>query len=103
MIKAKYIKKLRKKVSQFKTYKMRECFGLFGFDYDYATKKDCPYHTDSIIKGLNPEHAILRYFRYYNRKYKIRHKNYAEWMNETTYKWGRFMIEDEKGYRTFWG
>ena len=89
---------LRKRVKELKTYKLRECISLFGFD---------PYETnngivDAILTAKCQNDAIQKYHKRWKRKYKMKYHLEQGWWSETTYKYGRYMIIDEKGFKTFW-
>ena len=93
-MKARHVKELRKKISNYKKFTVVTSGGLFGEFYDYYAK--------DIIFADNPYHAIQRYLRWWQRKYKRKHKFHKNYYAETTHYWGIFEVIDEKGYKAYW-
>ena len=58
-MKARHIKKLRERLSQWKTYEIYSTSGLFG-NFSYGIK-------ECVIKGSYPEHALRRFLLRYKR------------------------------------
>ena len=96
VMKAIHIKKLRREVEQYKPFTISVCYGLFGFDY-----KDSGCDIARIMAS-DIEGAIRKYFRRYERKYKEKSTKHLTYLNETTRNWGRVMVIDSRGYKTYW-
>lgn len=94
MLKAKQITKLRKKIGLMKTYKVRECWGLFGFD----TLRNYSFRE---FKAKTPYHAMQRFFKWYLNSRKEKHR-FFEANSQTTSNWGHIQIVDEKGFKTYY-
>lgn len=92
-MKARSIKKLRKRISNFKPYLIRETsFGaLFG---EYS-------NNGRTIMADSFELAREKFVRYEERRYKER-SQYRDCYFETERKWGRLLIVDEKGNKKFY-
>ena len=88
---ARCIKMLRKVVANFKEYEVSHSLGLFG---DFVGGGLCL----QIIKASNPKEAVERYLRWYFRYYKQRNKFHTTNLVETSWNWGRFRVEDTRGY-----
>lgn len=93
-MKSKHIKKLRLKVSRFKTFKIKETNGLFG---DFWGSKE----KDIEIKAESETHAIERYFKMYWRKYKQKSNNDKN-MIPTTHRWGTVRVIDSRGFSCYY-
>lgn len=93
-MKAKHIKKLRKRIESFQSYKVRESWGLFGFD---------SFHENnySEIKAGSPLEATVRFFKLYRRQYK-RISRFESFLIETNSQWGRLEVVDSKGFKTYY-
>ena len=90
-MKAKDIKRLRKKVVDFKEYDVSYSLGLFGnFDGGGVCLQ--------TIKASNPREAVERYLRWYFRFYKFRNEFHKNNLVETSLNWGKFRVEDARGY-----
>ena len=85
------IERLRKKVAGFKEYDVSYSLGLFG-DFDGGGL------CLQAIKASNPREAVERYLRWYFRYYKQRNKFHTTNLVETSWNWGRFRVEDTRGY-----
>ena len=83
-MKARYIRKLRKRIAKFDAYDIHETVGMFGD----------PYHTttEAMVMAGNPVEAMRRFFRYYRRHYKRIHDDYTSGPVETTRQWGSFEV-----------
>ena len=83
-MKARHIRKIRKRVDKFDTYEIHESIGMFG----------TPYHdtTEAIVKADSVTMAMRRFFRYYERRYKRYHDDRTTCPSETTREWGRFEV-----------
>lgn len=90
-MKAKGIKRLRKKVANFKEYDVSYSLGLFG-------NFDCGGLCLKTIKASNPREAVERYLRWYFRFYKFRNLFHTNNLVETSWNWGKFRVEDTRGY-----
>lgn len=95
-MKARHIRKLRKQVQSFQTFRIMTSFGAFGdffYDYEWEFKE---------IKARTPIHAIERYMKWHYRHFKYRSSHQQEWYKETSYKWGEILVVDEKGYNRYY-
>ena len=90
-MKARTIKKLRNKIAQFKNYEVYESINIFGepFEFKFCVKSDLP------------KNALKRFWAYFYRKNKMKHK-WVNCDNETTYELGKFMVKTEKGFKYFY-
>ena len=93
-MKAKDIKRLRAKVSGFKEYEVSYTGGLFG---DWSCGGICSMQ----IMASNAEEAVQRYLKWYWRTYKNRNPHHTNTLVETTYQWGKFRVEDSRGYTRY--
>lgn len=100
-MKARHIKRLRKRIATFKTYRIRGSASLFG---DFFGYNRLGLVMDNFnVTADSHEVALKRFFRKYERMFKRRHENYTEYPCETTEKWGRLMVEDVKsGFMKFY-
>lgn len=92
-LKAKHIAKLRKKAKLMQTFKVRECWGLFGFDTFRS-------HDFKEIRANSEKQAMKRYFKRYYKIMKEKHRFY-DVSSETTYDWGKIQVVNEKGFSTY--
>lgn len=92
-LKARYIAKLRTEAKLMKTFKVRESYGLFGFDTFYK-------HDFSIIRANSERKAMQRFFQKYYKLMKRLHK-FHEASEITTYDWGKIEVVNEDGYSTY--
>lgn len=92
-MRARRIKKLRSRISNFKPYAVYETAisSLFGEYREYGT----------IIMADSFEFARKRFVRYDERRYKER-SSYRYCDCETERCWGRLLIIDEKEYKKFY-
>ncbi len=93
-LKAKHIAKLRKKAKLMQTYKVRECYGLFGFD-------DFRENDFTLVKAKTPYLAMQRYFKKYYLEMKQKHRFYNADVI-TTYNWGKIEVVDERGFKIYY-
>lgn len=93
-MKARHIKKLRKKIAEFKEFTVSIPTGLFGFDGDYRCKK--------VIKASDEIHAIRRYFKWYYRYYKETSEFQTYYPEPCSRIWAHVLVEDSKGYKHFY-
>ena len=92
-LKAKHIRKLRKKAKFMQVFKARECWGCFGFDTFRQTEF-------IEVKATSEYQALQRYFKWYHRNLKKLHRFYK--VNEiTTYDWGKVEVVNKDGYSTY--
>lgn len=100
-MKARHIKKLRKQIANFKEYKVRQTAGLFG-DF-FGENRFKIINPDYSVKASNHFHALTRFFRFYERKNKMKNEYYSELPKETTHRYGKFMVEDcSTGFKRFY-
>ena len=93
-MKAKTIRRLRKKISSFDKYIVLESYSLFGsFDSDLE--------VGTKILADSPEMAMRRYVKMEERRYKeVSALNcHWDWCYETTAEWGRVRVYNT---RTRW-
>ena len=93
-MKARDVKRLRKKVANFKEYEVSYTRGLFGYFSDGGI-------CSKEIMASNPKEAVERYLRWYFRCYKQRNNHHTNNLAETSWCWGKFMVVDTKGYTRF--
>ena len=95
-MKAKYIKKLRKKIEKYHTYIIHTAIHLFGETY-YEEEGTIIYALPG--DGID---AVRKYCRWYMRKYKKLHPNYSKYLYSTTCKNGYFeAIDLETGFKHY--
>lgn len=95
-MKARHIRKLRKQIQSFKTFRIMTSCGAFRdffYRYEWELKK---------INASTPIHAIERYMKWHYRHFKYRSSHQHEWYKETSYKWGEILVVDEKGYKRYY-
>lgn len=90
-MKAKHISKLRKQITNFKTYTVSASYGLFG-NFEYGGKDK---HT---VLASNPKHAVERYLRWYYRHFKIQNSHHTNTVVECTNRFGEFKVVASNGY-----
>lgn len=83
-MKARHIRKFRKRIAKFDVYDIHEAVDIFGGPY-CAT-------TEATVTAGEPVEAMRRFFRYYRRHYKRIHNNYTSESVETVRQWGRFEV-----------
>ena len=93
-MKARTIKKLRKEIKDYKTYKVTESYGLFG-DF-YCIGSQAPY---KIIRAKDEVYAIKRWFKWYERYNKEKSKfHFTTSFEEASSDFAHFKVIDEKGF-----
>lgn len=87
-MKAKHIKKLRKKILNSTDFEVAITLSLFGgpFGVDYLGHK---------ILAENPREAVRKYCRKYARFHKQKCP-YNDCLSETTYNWGTLRVTNKK-------
>lgn len=98
-MKAKYFRKIRRKIGRIKTYSIRETASLFG-DF-FGNNRICLVMSDTEVTASSPIRALVIYMRNYRKIYKKKNEYEREEYHETTEKWGRLMVTDDKGFRYF--
>lgn len=83
-MKARHIRKLRKRIAKFDKYDIFESVGLFGSPY-WSTK-EATVTADSLTLVME------RFFSRYSRTYKRHHNNWTTDPRETKECWGRFEV-----------
>ena len=84
-MKARHIKKLRERISQWNTYEIYSASGLFG-NFSYATK-------ECVIKGSYPEYALRRFLLRYKRITGHYHpKKESFYLRERSEEWATFKV-----------
>ena len=84
-MKARYIKKIRERISQWKTYEIYRTSGLFG-DFSLNIKQ-------TMIKGSCPEHALRRFLLRYKRITGHYHpKKERCYLQERSEEWAIFKV-----------
>jgi len=93
-MKAKHIKKLRKRISSFDKYLIRRSAGLFG---DFFGNNRLGLVMDNYyVTADSHELALQRFFHKYERMFKRRHDNYTTQPVETTERWGSMMVKNQR-------
>lgn len=95
-MKAKHIRKLRKKLQSYKTYRVTTSTGMFG---DFWLLDDESFRN---IKAASQVHAILRYMNWHFRHYKQRSRHHKSSYSETSHNWGEVLVIDPKGYKRYY-
>lgn len=95
-MKARHIRKLRKQVQSFQTFRIKTSIGNFDSFFEV---KEWEYKK---IKAKNCIHAIERYMKWHFRRFKYKSRHQCEWYKETTYHFGGILVVDEKGYKRFY-
>lgn len=95
-MKARTIRKLRKKIAAFKTFIVMESQGIFG--------NFPPFSPENFrrVKATNQRQAIYRYMQWYYRHNKQKSDNDQALYAETTCKWGKICVIDSKGYHKYY-
>lgn len=75
-----------------KEYGILETHGLFGEFYGQTT----------LIKAGNRERAIDVYMKRYQNLHKQKSNNERRSYNETSERWGRIVVVDEKGFKRYY-
>ena len=83
-MKARHIKKIRKRVAKFDTYEIHESIHMFGN----------PYHStpEATVTADSLSMAMRRFFAYYRRRFKRHHDDNTTCPSETTQQWGKFEV-----------
>ena len=93
-MKARVIKKLRKRISFFDKYLIRQSVNLFG---DFFGHNRLGLVMDNYyVNADSYELALKRFFRKYERIFKRRHEYYTTNTMETTERWGKIMIQNQR-------
>ena len=93
-MKAKHIKKLRKHIDTFDKFLIRESASLFG---DFCGNNRLGLVMDNYyVTADSYELALKRFFIKYERMFKRRNDNYNTYLTETTERWGRIMVENQR-------
>jgi hypothetical protein len=95
-MKARHIRKLRKELQSYKTFRVVGSYGAFG---EFFLQQDWEYKK---IKAKSPVHAINRYMKWFFRHFKQRSRHQKEWYQETSFNWGEIQVIDEKGYARYY-
>ena len=93
-MKARHIRKLRKKIASFDVYSIRESAGLFG-DFNGLNRLNL-IMNDYYVTADSYESALKRFFRNYERNHKRVHDFYTNYPIETTGRWGRMMVTNQR-------
>ena len=62
----------------------------------------CLIMSDHKVSSTSPIRAIKVYMKQYKRDSKQKNEYEREQYTETTEKWGKLMVVDKKGYKTFY-
>lgn len=93
-MKAKHLRKLRKRISTFDTYLIRQSANGFG---DFCGNNRLGLVMDDYyVTADSYELALKRFFRKYERRFKRRHDNYTTEPVETTMRWGRMLVKNQR-------
>lgn len=93
-MKAKYFKKLRKRISTFDVYLIRQSACMFG---DFFGRNRLGLVMDNYyVTADSYELALKRFFIKYERMFKRRNDNYSVHLTETTESWGTIMVENQR-------
>lgn len=92
-MKARHIRKLRKRLKEYQTYLVIPATGIF----DNFDKKNA-----YVVKASGYIHAIERYMKYYWRKHKEKSKYDRDIYHEVTSSNGVLCVIDEKGYKRYY-
>ena len=99
-MKARKIRKIRARLGELQTYKVRESFLMFG-DF-HGNNMACVTCSDTDVSATDPIRALKIYMKRYRLKNKQRHENESSDYSETSENWGFFMVTDEKGYKRYY-
>ena len=92
-MKARHIRKLRKRISSFDVYLIRESVGIFG-DFDGISNMGLKM-DNYYVTADGPELALKRFFSKYERMFNCKHDKYTARF-ETTMEWGRMMVKNQR-------
>ena len=87
------IRRIRRKLLSYRTYKVYTRTGLLGF-FDTKHAYTC--------KALNSIHSIERFMKYYWRKNKCRNRFDKTIYHECTSSLGDILVIDEKGFQRYY-
>ena len=97
-MKARIIKKLRKEINNYNTYKVIESYGLFGDFYCFGSQ--APY---KIIRAKDEVHAIVKWLKWYERYNKEKSKfHFTTSFAESSSTFAKFKVIDEKGFTRYY-
>lgn len=99
-MKAKQIRKLRKRIGKLQTYTIRETASLFG-DFFGNNRMGLIMH-DTKINASSSIRALEIYMKKYRKVHKQKNNYEREDYDETTEKWGRLMVIDSIGFKRFY-
>lgn len=91
-MKARHIRKLRKRLQEYQTYIVIPATSMGCFDKKYSY----------IVKAGWYIHAIERYMKYYWRKHKEKSRYYRDTYHEVTSSGGVLCVISEKGYKRYY-
>ena len=91
-MKARHIRKLRKRLQEYQTYIVIPATGMGCFDKKYSY----------IVKAGGFIHAVERYMKYYYRKNKEKSPYYSETYGEIRSSLAVICVIDEKGYKRYY-
>ena len=92
-MKARHIRKLRKRLQEYQTYRVIPATGIFcNFDEKNAY----------VVKASWYIHAIERYMKYYWRKHKEKSRYDRGLYHEVTCSSGVLCVINEKGYKRYY-
>jgi hypothetical protein len=92
-MKARHIRKLRKRLQEYQTYRIIPATGIFN-DFDEKNAY--------IVQAGGCIHAIERYMKYYWRKHKEKSRYDRGLYHEVTYSSGVLCVINEKGYKRYY-
>jgi hypothetical protein len=99
-MKARKIKRLRKRIGRLQRYSIRESASLFGDFYGYNRLR--LEMSDHSVSANSPIRAIQIYMKKYRKTHGKKNNNESIEYMETTENWAALMVTDEKGFRTFY-
>ncbi len=94
-LKAKHIAKLRKKARLMQNYKVRDSWGVFGFNNSFRE------NNFTEIRAVSEFMAMKRFLNLYYRNNKKLHRSHGA-DRRTTYEWGEIEVIDEYGYAVYY-
>lgn len=92
-MKARHIRKLRKQIQEYQTYRVIPATGLFDKFYE---------KNAYVVKASGYIHAIERYMKYYWIKHKEKSRYYRDTYHEVTSSGGVLCVISEKGYKRYY-
>lgn len=86
------VKILRKRIKSYKTYIVRTIT---------ISRTEVDEH---IVKAKDILDALNRYLKWYERKYKCKQPDISinGWISETTSKYGKIVVIDDKGFKRYY-